>query len=75
VSACTVGLIAQSRYRPLVAQVIAERSEEPVRSRDDPVMAAPALHHGQPPAGNLHILDPHPRTSRRYSPASSIAST
>jgi hypothetical protein len=46
------------RPGPLVAQVAAERLEEPVRHRHDPVMAALALHHGQPAVADLHIFEP-----------------
>jgi hypothetical protein len=46
-------------------QVGAERIEEPMRRRHDPVMAALALHHSQPSAGDLHILKPKPSTSHR----------
>jgi hypothetical protein len=38
------------RPGPLVMQVAAQRVEKPVRHRHDPVMAALALHHDQPPA-------------------------
>ena len=49
------------RRGPLVMQVRAQRVEEPVRGRDHPVMAALALHHGQPPVSDLHILKAQPQ--------------
>jgi len=45
------------RLGPLVMQVRAERVEEPVRGRDHSVMAALALHHGQPPVSDLNVLE------------------
>jgi hypothetical protein len=42
-------------------QVAAEGVEEPVRSRDDPVMTALAFHHDQPPVSDLHVLEPQPQ--------------
>jgi hypothetical protein len=38
-----------------------ELVEEPVRRRHHPVMAALALHHPQPPVGDLDILKPQPQ--------------
>ena len=49
------------RRGPLVMQVRTERVEEPVRGRNHPVMAALALHHGQPPVRDLHIGEPQPQ--------------
>ena len=46
---------------PLAVQVLAERVEEPVRGRHHPVMAALALHHGQPPVSDLHVRKPQPQ--------------
>ena len=46
---------------PLVMQVGAEGVEEPVRGRDHPVVAALALHHGQPPVSDLHVGEPQPQ--------------
>ena len=39
-------------------QVAAEGVEEPVRGRNDPVMAALARHGNQPPVSDLHIFEP-----------------
>jgi len=42
-------------------QAGAQRLEEPVCRRDHPMVAALALHHGQPPVGDLHVLKPQPQ--------------
>jgi hypothetical protein len=42
-------------------QVGTERVEEPVRRWHDPVVAALALHHGQPAVGDLHVTEPKPQ--------------
>jgi hypothetical protein len=46
---------------PFMMQVGTELIEEPVRRRHDPVMAALALHHRQPPVSDLHIAEPQPQ--------------
>ena len=46
---------------PLVMQVDTKLVEEPVRRRHDPVMAALALHHRQPPVSDLHVPEPKPQ--------------
>jgi len=53
--------VRAGRPGPLVMQVTAERVEEPVRRGDHPVMAALALHHGQPPVSDLHVAEPQPQ--------------
>ncbi len=55
-------------------QVVAERSEKPVRRRDNAVMAALALGHETRRSAIWTCSNPSPSTSQRRSPASSIAS-